>query len=58
MDTALEHYQDYIGRPVSELPSPALVLSLPVLKRNIETLHRDVEKLGIGFRPHVKTLKV
>lgn len=58
MDTALESYKDYIGRPASELPSPAIVLSLPVLKRNIKTLHQDVEKLGIGFRPHVKTLKV
>lgn len=58
MDHALEHHKSYIGRPVAELPSPALVISLPLLKRNTEALHRDVEALGIGFRPHVKTLKV
>ncbi|KAF4982204.1 hypothetical protein FZEAL_2088 [Fusarium zealandicum] len=57
MDHSLENYKDYIGKSVSELPTPSLVINLPVLKDNIDTLHRDVEKLGIGFRPHVKTLK-
>jgi D-serine deaminase-like pyridoxal phosphate-dependent protein len=28
------------------------------MKRNIETLHNGVERMGLGFRPHVKTLKV
>ncbi|RKK96194.1 hypothetical protein BFJ68_g11252 [Fusarium oxysporum] len=57
MDYSLENHKDYIGKHVSELPTPSLVVNLPVLKTNVETLHRDVEKLGIGFRPHVKTLK-
>ncbi|RSL65265.1 hypothetical protein CEP54_004326 [Fusarium duplospermum] len=57
MDHSLENYKSYIGKPISELPTPSLVINLPVLKQNIDTLHRDVEKLGIGFRPHVKTLK-
>ncbi|KAF9776579.1 hypothetical protein IL306_005226 [Fusarium sp. DS 682] len=34
-----------------------MVVNLPVLTKNVGTLHRDVEKLGIGFRPHIKTLK-
>jgi D-serine deaminase-like pyridoxal phosphate-dependent protein len=58
MDHALQHHKSYIGRPASELPTPSLVIRLPVLRRNIDKLHQDVEKLGIGFRPHVKTLKV
>jgi D-serine deaminase-like pyridoxal phosphate-dependent protein len=58
MDYAQEHYKAYIGRHISELPTPALVVSLPLIKRNIQALHNDVEKLGIGFRPHIKTLKV
>lgn len=58
MDRALEHHKSYIGRPVAELPSPSLVLSLPILKRNTEALLQDVEDLEIAFRPHVKTLKV
>ncbi|KAL4793863.1 putative serine dehydratase domain-containing protein [Aspergillus venezuelensis] len=47
----------YIGKPVSELPTPSLILSKPTIERNIEQLHQDVAKLGIAFRPHVKTLK-
>ncbi|KAF5635059.1 D-serine dehydratase [Fusarium sp. NRRL 52700] len=57
MDYSLENHKNYIGKHVSELPTPSLVVNLSVLKTNVETLHRDVEKLGIGFRPHVKTLK-
>ncbi|KAG9502501.1 hypothetical protein J7337_005329 [Fusarium musae] len=57
MDYSLENHKAFIGKHVSELPTPSLVVNLPVLKTNVETLHRDVEKLGIGFRPHVKTLK-
>ncbi|KAH7163376.1 putative serine dehydratase domain-containing protein [Dactylonectria estremocensis] len=57
MDYSLENNSSFIGKPTSELPTPSFVISLPVLKQNIENLHRDVEKLGILFRPHVKTLK-
>ncbi|RSM09992.1 hypothetical protein CDV31_007398 [Fusarium ambrosium] len=57
MDHSLENYKSYIGKPISELPTPSLVINLPILKQNVDTLHRDVEKLNIGFRPHVKTLK-
>jgi D-serine deaminase-like pyridoxal phosphate-dependent protein len=58
MDHSLENHASYIGRPASELPTPALVLSKPVLERNTRALLEDVQKLGIEFRPHVKTLKV
>jgi D-serine deaminase-like pyridoxal phosphate-dependent protein len=58
MDRAFENHASYIGRPASELPTPSLIVDLPVLRRNVNTLHENVEKLGIGFRPHVKTLKV
>ncbi|RTE79606.1 hypothetical protein BHE90_005865 [Fusarium euwallaceae] len=57
MDHSLENYKSYIGKPISELPTPSLIINLPILKQNVNTLHRDVEKLNIGFRPHVKTLK-
>lgn len=58
MDYSLEHHKNYIGKPISALPTPSLIVSLPVVKQNIATLHNDVESLGIRFRPHVKTLKV
>ncbi|CAG8071081.1 unnamed protein product [Penicillium olsonii] len=57
MDYSLENHASYIGRPVSELPTPALVLSKPVLEHNTRILLEDVKELGIKFRPHVKTLK-
>lgn len=58
MDYSLQNHTSYIGRLVSELPTPALVLSKPVLERNTQILLEDVERLGIEFRPHVKTRKV
>jgi D-serine deaminase-like pyridoxal phosphate-dependent protein len=58
MDYSLENHKSFVGKSVSELPTPSLVVNLSVLKKNIDALHQDVEKLGIGFRPHVKTLKV
>lgn len=58
MDHSLENYKSYIGRSVNDLPTPSLLINLPLLKRNIQDLHDDVEKLGIAFRPHIKTLKV
>lgn len=58
MDISLETHQSYIGQPIDALPTPALVINKPVLVNNVKRLHDDVEQLGIGFRPHVKTLKV
>lgn len=58
MDSSLSTHQNYINRPISDLPTPAFILSRPVLETNIKRLHADVEQLGIDFRPHVKTLKV
>ncbi|KAM0815784.1 putative Serine dehydratase domain-containing protein [Seiridium cardinale] len=57
MDYSIQHHKSYIGKPISLLPTPSLIVSLPIIKKNIAALHKDVEDLGIGFRPHVKTLK-
>lgn len=57
MDVSLETIDSYLGRPVSELPTPSVILSKPILESNIQKLSRDVKDQGIGFRPHVKTLK-
>ncbi|KAL4814924.1 putative serine dehydratase domain-containing protein [Aspergillus spinulosporus] len=53
----MDAYDSYIGKPVTDLPTPALVLSKPTIERNIKQLLQDVDRLGIAFRPHVKTLK-
>ncbi|KAL4768519.1 putative serine dehydratase domain-containing protein [Aspergillus nidulans var. acristatus] len=53
----MDAYDSNIGKPVTDLPTPALVLSKSTIERNIKQLLQDVENLGIAFRPHVKTLK-
>lgn len=58
VDVPHDYLKTFIGRPAIELPTPALVLSKPVIERNCQRLHDDVKTLGISFRPHVKTLKV
>jgi D-serine ammonia-lyase len=58
MDYSLQHHQSFIGQPLSQLPTPALVIHKSVVERNIAQLHQDVESTGLAFRPHVKTLKV
>lgn len=57
MDYSLRNHRSFIGSSVSDLPTPALVISRPVVERNIALLLQDVDDLGIAFRPHVKTLK-
>ena len=58
MDFSIRSHLSFINRPATDLPTPALVLSKPVLEKNIQQVLHDVEKLNIAFRPHVKTLKV
>lgn len=58
MDYSLQNHTLFIGKHISALPTPALVISKPVVKANIARLLHDVETVGVGFRPHVKTLKV
>lgn len=58
MDFSLQNHKSFIGRPATDLPTPSVVLSKPILERNIKQLLQDVNELGISFRPHVKTLKV
>lgn len=43
--------------PVTELPTPALVLDKPKLQGNIERMAEHLAQHGKGFRPHAKTHK-
>lgn len=58
MDRSVEYLKAFIGQPAAELPTPSLLLSRPVLEKNTSRLLEDVKAAGIGFRAHVKTLKV
>lgn len=57
MDFSLRNHASFIGSKVQDLSTPALVVSKPTVESNIAQLHRDVETVGVRFRPHVKTLK-
>ncbi|GAB3772929.1 DSD1 family PLP-dependent enzyme [Ramlibacter monticola] len=39
------------------LETPALLLDEARMERNIERMRRQVQRLGVAFRPHVKTCK-
>lgn len=42
---------------VQDIPTPALLLDLGVLERNIATMAEKIRRLGARLRPHVKTHK-
>jgi len=58
MNTTPEDLKAYIGRSQFDLPTPSVVLKKSVLERNCAKVLESVRGLGIGFRAHVKTLKV
>lgn len=45
------------GDPLSALDTPALLIDLPVMERNIERLFASVRDSGVAVRPHLKTVK-
>ena len=42
---------------LEDLPTPALLLDLDVLERNLERMAAKVRRLGVALRPHIKTHK-
>jgi D-serine deaminase-like pyridoxal phosphate-dependent protein len=42
---------------VGDLPTPALLLALDVLERNLDRMAERTRTLGVALRPHVKTHK-
>ncbi len=42
---------------LSELETPALVLDQAKMDRNIARMREHLARLGVAFRPHVKTTK-
>jgi D-serine deaminase-like pyridoxal phosphate-dependent protein len=48
----------YIGRDISDVPKPAAILDIAIIKRHCETMLRTIKALNVGFRAHVKSHKV
>lgn len=46
-----------LGATLETVETPALVLDVAKVDRNIARLRKHLAKLGVGFRPHVKTSK-
>ena len=48
----------YIGKQLSDIPTPAAILDKAVVKRNCKQMLKACEALNVRWRPHVKTHKV
>lgn len=48
---------NFIGMPLQELDTPALVIDLAVMEKNISTMAGYFAGVGANLRPHVKTHK-
>ncbi|OOF91360.1 hypothetical protein ASPCADRAFT_518598 [Aspergillus carbonarius ITEM 5010] len=47
----------YIGKDISNVPKPAVVLDVAIIKRHCASMLEAAKALGVGFRAHVKTHK-
>jgi len=47
-----------VGRPALELDTPALLIDLAAMERNIARTARVLEEAGVSWRPHTKGQKV
>jgi D-serine deaminase-like pyridoxal phosphate-dependent protein len=50
-------YNPKIGDPISALDTPSMLVSLPLMERNIATLFALLSPTGVSIRPHLKTTK-
>jgi D-serine deaminase-like pyridoxal phosphate-dependent protein len=46
-----------VGRPIAELDTPALLVDLAALERNIATIADEIRRHGVNWRPHAKANK-
>lgn len=49
--------QEWIGKSMAELDTPALVVDIDKMERNIATIAGTLRQLGVAWRPHVKCHK-
>jgi D-serine deaminase-like pyridoxal phosphate-dependent protein len=46
-----------VNAPLEELPTPAVLIGLDVLERNVAAMQADARAAGVKLRPHAKTHK-
>ncbi|CAG8093918.1 unnamed protein product [Penicillium salamii] len=52
-----ELQQFYIGKDIGDVPKPAAVMDVGLIRRHCETMLSTIKKLDVGFRAHVKSHK-
>ncbi|WP_041388982.1 DSD1 family PLP-dependent enzyme [Polaromonas sp. JS666] len=57
MSTSSSRLSDLIGKPVTEVDTPALVIDLDAMKRNLGRMAEFAKKHSIRWRPHAKMHK-
>ena len=57
MSTLPRHLTELIGRSVNDVDTPALVIDLDAMKRNLARMAEFAKKHAIRWRPHAKTHK-
>ena len=50
-------YRGFVKKPVSELPTPALLIDLDILEHNLQALAGYMKGRSVSFRPHGKAHK-
>lgn len=48
----------YVGRTLHDVSTPSVIFDLAKLEVNCELMLSAVKRLGLGWRPHIKTHKV
>ena len=57
MSTLPSRFADLIGKPVNDIDTPALVIDLDAMKRNLARMAEFAKKHNIRWRPHAKMHK-
>merc|ERR1712048_965471 len=58
-DTSLSAFDPnfYIGKKISDLPSPSVVVDLSQVRKNCQKMKSNAKKFNLKFRSHIKTHK-
>lgn len=56
--TQVSLQDQYVGKKLEDLPTPAAVIDRAIVKGNCDAMLDVCQKLGVGFRAHVKSHKV
>ena len=53
-----ELVKEYVGKSLNHVPTPSVVIDISKAKLNCDRMLEASEKLGFGWRAHIKTHKV